>query len=194
MEAHVVGGVLIGGQSRRMGRPKALLAHPRGGTLIEHVFNTVSSVAPDVVLLGGGIDLPVSLKQSPVLSDPMSDAGPKSGLLALLRYAGERWVWLVSCDMALLSASVFRRMWDVRLEAADAVAFATDGWSDRLHACCALYHGRIADVVTKQLTSGDLRMQSLRSAIRMTVVTPTDAERRSLANVNSPADYQAITP
>lgn len=46
--------VLIGGASRRMGRVKQMLAHPAGGTLVEHVVRTVRPLVVDAALVGAG--------------------------------------------------------------------------------------------------------------------------------------------
>jgi molybdopterin-guanine dinucleotide biosynthesis protein A len=47
----ILGGVLVGGQSRRMGRPKQLV-EIGGGTMVEHVVRALSEEVDEVVLLG----------------------------------------------------------------------------------------------------------------------------------------------
>ncbi len=47
----LVGGILIGGASRRMGRPKALLEW-EGVTFLERIAAALQAVVPEIVLLG----------------------------------------------------------------------------------------------------------------------------------------------
>lgn len=61
--APVSGGVLIGGASSRMGRPKALLRVGRH-TFLEHVLGVLRSRCPRVVLVGDG--LPRSAARDPL--------------------------------------------------------------------------------------------------------------------------------
>jgi len=73
-------GLLVGGGSRRMGRPKGLLK-AGGLTLMERAFETLSAVSGGAVLLGGG-DVPPSLRRAPRLPDVPGVAGPMAGLLS----------------------------------------------------------------------------------------------------------------
>jgi len=79
-----IAGILAGGQSRRMGRPKAGLEHPGGGTLIEHVVRTAGEVAERVVIVGRSFLLPSAVASLPVVDDVKPQSGPLAGLFALL--------------------------------------------------------------------------------------------------------------
>jgi len=100
----VFGCVLIGGGSRRMGRPKHLLREgsPAGSlretTWLERTVDALAHVADRVVLAGGGA-LPETLARLTRLPDVPDAQGPLAGLLACMRWAP--WVtWLVTaCDL-----------------------------------------------------------------------------------------------
>lgn len=95
-------GVLIGGSSTRMGRPKHLL--PRGAdTLLDSTIATLAGVAGEVVLLGGSV-LPDSCQGVPRLCDPVdSPGGPLSGMIAAHRWC-PNCAWLFCpCDLPNLS-------------------------------------------------------------------------------------------
>lgn len=84
-------GVLVGGKSSRMGRPKALL--PAGNaTLAEHVYGVVKNHANRTYLLGSG-PLPPALAEAERIADPPGFEGPLAGLVAAHRFApGADWL------------------------------------------------------------------------------------------------------
>lgn len=74
--------VLCGGQSRRMGRPKAWLPFGRE-VMLERVVRLVGTVArPIVVVAAPGQDLPPLPPEVAVVRDAISGRGPLQGLAA----------------------------------------------------------------------------------------------------------------
>jgi len=104
-----LGGVLVGGRSRRMGRPKSEVRF-RGQTLMERVIGALEPHVERVVQLGaasGG-------ERLPRLADAADSAGPMAGLLAAMRWApGAAWV-LAACDLPLISREAVGWLLDQR--------------------------------------------------------------------------------
>ncbi|NCQ34748.1 molybdopterin-guanine dinucleotide biosynthesis protein B [bacterium] len=96
-------GLLIGGRSCRMGRPKQLLRS--GGTSwAESVHAALFAHTPDVCLLGDGPS-PAVLADLPRLPDVPGIRGPIAGMISALRWRpGAAWVF-AACDMPLLDAA-----------------------------------------------------------------------------------------
>lgn len=100
----VYGGLLVGGESRRMGRHKALLQGPGGATLAERAATALSSCVDDLWLLGTG-PVPRSLSNLPRLSDAADATGPLAALLAALRHRpASTWV-ICPCDLPHVTAA-----------------------------------------------------------------------------------------
>lgn len=100
----LVGGILVGGGSRRMGRSKALLEW-QGATFVERIAATLRAAVPEVVLLGSATGLPVSLGHLPLVADPPGPQGPLAGVLAALDFRpGFAWL-ILTCDQPLLTAA-----------------------------------------------------------------------------------------
>ncbi|MEO7793411.1 MAG: molybdenum cofactor guanylyltransferase [Thermoanaerobaculia bacterium] len=100
----LVGGILIGGASRRMGCAKALLDW-QGETFVERIASALATVVPEVVLLGSGIALPPKVAHLQVLADSGQESGPLAGLLTAFRYRpGAAWL-IATCDQPLLSTA-----------------------------------------------------------------------------------------
>jgi len=189
-KAVCVVGVLIGGRSRRMGRPKALLPHAEDGTLVEHVVRVAQAVADDVFLLGDFEELPAALVNLSRLPDARDDLGPLAGLCSLLQAAEDRWALLLACDMPNVSATLPARLLSHATDAVDAVAFARDNRSGLYHSCCALYHPRLLPAALDELERGGRSLQALLGRSRVAAIHPNHEDRVMLTNVNTPADYE----
>jgi len=83
MSLPVFAGVLVGGESRRMGRPKQFV-EIGGCAMIEHVVRSVSEEVDEVVLLGGG-PVPSSLEGLSRVADADGCRGPMAGILGAMR-------------------------------------------------------------------------------------------------------------
>ncbi len=93
----VYGGILIGGASRRMGRPKHLIREG-GATWIERVATALEPFVERRVILGAG-RIPSALKGLAVLPDAEDAEGPLRGLRAAMRWAPRSgWVF-AACDL-----------------------------------------------------------------------------------------------
>jgi len=90
-------GLLIGGASARMGRPKHLL--PYGDrTWVEHIADAVRPNVDGVCIVGAG-GLPPSLADCPGLLDVPGIAGPAGGMLAAMRWDPHASWLFIACDM-----------------------------------------------------------------------------------------------
>jgi molybdopterin-guanine dinucleotide biosynthesis protein MobB len=93
----VIGLILIGGQSRRMGRPKSLL-EDASGPLLERIVSTVKPCVQQV-LLAGNAPAPAALSGMECLLDAPSVEGPLAGILGALRWnPAARWL-VLACDL-----------------------------------------------------------------------------------------------
>ncbi len=101
-----IAGILVGGDSRRMRQPKALLMSPQGRTMVEHVVDAARGVADEIVLLGDSPSLPCSLEDLTILPDAKPKAGPLAGLCSLLQHARDHWSVLLACAICLILAQV----------------------------------------------------------------------------------------
>src|SRR5437016_1263866 len=100
-----VGGiVLCGGQSKRMGKPKAWLPFA-GQTMLGHIINILNDVVrPIVVVAAPDQDIPPVPKDVSVVRDDREGRGPLEGLaagLAALEGQAEA-AYVSSCDVPFL--------------------------------------------------------------------------------------------
>ncbi|HVP11109.1 MAG TPA: molybdopterin-guanine dinucleotide biosynthesis protein B [Phycisphaerae bacterium] len=96
----VYAGILIGGSSSRMGRPKAFLPC-EGTTLLDRIASRVRQRIPHAYLIGDG---PVPQLDQPLarIPDAPDSSGPLAGVLAALRWAPSAAWLMLACDLPRL--------------------------------------------------------------------------------------------
>jgi len=111
--APVLGCVLIGGKSTRMGRPKHLIAHADGRTWLERTVDVLRGAADEVVLAGAG-EVPGAIGGCTRLPDVPDAEGPLAGLLAAMRWSPRAGVLACACDLPDLSPEALAWILDAR--------------------------------------------------------------------------------
>ncbi len=107
--APLFGCVLIGGGSKRMGKPKHLLSCGKDSqeTWLHRTARVLRPTCAQVVLAGGG-EVPKDLPRLPTIADPPDFGGPMAGLLAAMRWAPRASWLLAACDLPCLSEKALR--------------------------------------------------------------------------------------
>ena len=182
--------VLIGGRSRRMGVPKALLRlEPHGETLIERTVTTLRDVAGEVVLVGTPAwSLPGAVDGSRRVADRGASAA--DGIVTALDNADHRFCVVVACDMPFLNASLLREMGNLALRARRGVIAVDARGSHPLH---AVWDRAQVETIRAAIEQGE---RSLGKLARLAGMMPfdleaagrSDRERWSPFNVNTPDD------
>lgn len=186
--------VLCGGQSRRMGGPKAWL--PFGPEfLLTRVARLVGeAVRPVVVVAAPDQSVPALPPEVAVVRDEQKGRGPLQGLAAGLNALRGRVdaAFVASCDLPLLGPALIQRLMELLGDHAACVPFV----DSHLHPLAATYHVEVADAVQRLLAANRLRASALIEIISARIVQPheltdLDPQLLSLRNVNTPDDYEA---
>jgi molybdopterin-guanine dinucleotide biosynthesis protein A len=189
-----VGGVVLcGGQSSRMGRPKAWL--PFGDELmLPRVVRLLGEVvAPIVVVAAPGQDVPPLPAGIDIVRDSQQGRGPLQGLTAGLEALHGRVdaAYLSSCDVPFLQPAFVRRLIDLLGENAACVP-EIGGYR---HPLAAVYRLEVASVAARLLRENRLRPAFLFEEVLTRIVQPeelaeADATFQTLRNLNTPAEYE----
>jgi len=179
------GFVLVGGQSSRMGRDKALLPY-HGRTLAEHIASIVLEAAGSVALIGspsqyGGLGFPVH-------DDDYPWRGPMGGVATALRVSGAEWNLVVACDMPAITVELLRVLLDRARDPANCVAATgPDGEPEPL---CAVYHARSLAAIKRAIQGNRLKMKELVKELQPVLCAEIDPG--SLANLNTPKEWAEL--
>lgn len=199
MVAGTAGVILAGGQSRRMGRNKALLrltdASP---TLIETIAQQLATVTSALHLVTNApqlyakLDFPANLN---FVADNFPGAGPLAGLEAGLDNTLYDYVLLVACDMPWLAEPLLRYLLSFERDGWDALVLLNqDGLPEPL---CAVYSRAALPVARAHLAAGHYKMADFLAAIRTKFVAANewaayDPAGQSFRNLNTPQDLEQI--
>lgn len=196
MNSAMVGVILAGGLSRRMGgEAKALM--PLGGRpMVAHVIDRIRPYVDDCVLNVNGHEAAFARFGLPLIADVVGDyAGPLAGLLSGMRWAADnqpdaRWVVTAPCDTPFLPENYVSALAE---EAADAATIVIAASGERDHFASGLWPIALADDLAAFLASGERRIQSWigRNPNRIVTFLLIDDGRGGLDpffNVNTPED------
>jgi molybdenum cofactor guanylyltransferase len=194
---NVTGGiVLCGGESSRMGRPKAWLPVD-GETMLHRVVRVIGGVvSPVIVVAAPGQDVPELPAGVRVVRDEVAGCGPLGGLaagLAALKGECDR-AYLSGCDVPLIRGEFVRRVVEARIAKPQAALPLIAG---RLHPLAAVYSLDVLPVVLAQLAAGDFRMTRLAELVPTRYLSEADfadvdPQLESLRNVNTGTEYEEV--
>jgi molybdopterin-guanine dinucleotide biosynthesis protein A len=185
--APLIGGVLVGGQSRRMGRPKQLV-EIGNQTMIEHIVEALSGEVDEIVLLGDG-PVPASLEGLDRVADADGCRGPMAGILGALRARPDA-CWVVTpCDLPVLRGAAVRWLLLNRRPGASAVLPSLDGFVEPL---LALYEPRARTMLEEAAAAGEHALHRLASKAGVVTVELPEALRRCWYNANTPHEIASL--
>jgi molybdenum cofactor guanylyltransferase len=193
MTTRVGGIVLCGGQSKRMGRPKAWL--PIAGELmLPRVVRLLrEAVAPIVVVAAPEQDLPPLPAEVQIVRDEEQGRGPLQGLaagLAALQGLADA-AYASSCDVPFLRPEFVRRM--IELLGEQHICVPRVGAYH--HPLAAVYRVEVLAIVRNLLQENRLRPVFLFEAAPTRIVLAdelrdVDPTCETLRNLNTPEDYE----
>ena len=139
----MVGVILSGGQSARMGSDKGLLKNSRKEAWVEHAVSLLDEFCTQVVVS-------VNPSQSAIYSKLFSPdqlvidntnipvRGPLLGLLSAHETFPGRTIFLLACDMIYMDAHVLSRLYSIYLQQGDKEVYIYEN-EGRLEPLCGIY-------------------------------------------------------
>ena len=199
----VVGVVLAGGRSTRLGRRKAGLRLPgsqggeSGPTLVDWAVTRLAAVAAveEIVVAAGnsGTEVdPVDRALRVSVAPDGSGSGPAAGVLGAARARPARNLLVLACDLPLVPVDLLSHL---AASGADLAPAATDPGDPRsMNPTCALWTPPALERLAARVEEGDNRLYPLTRCAGLRV-EPVDAGRFGnaedvLLNVNTAADWE----
>jgi molybdenum cofactor guanylyltransferase len=186
--------ILAGGQSRRMGRDKALIRlTPQGPRLLEMVLAAIQPLASSIVI-STNRPSEYSWAGLPLVEDNYPACGPLAGLEAGLSASPAELNLVVACDMPWLAPPLLEYMLQLAPAYAAVVPLNRTG---RLEPLCAVYSKNCLPVIRRHLKIGSLKMTGWLDEINTLFVPAAqlakfDSELRSFRNINCPEDLSLL--
>jgi molybdopterin-guanine dinucleotide biosynthesis protein A len=179
--------VLAGGQSVRMGRPKAWMKV--GDTILLHLV--VERLAPafhEVLVSFAGPEQIAEPVPYVVVFDRKPSIGPLGGLEAGLVAAQHDVLFAVACDMPNVTRST--------AEHAVAMVGDTDAaiprHNGRQEPVCAAYRKSALPIITAYIDAGKFKMSEMTNRLRVTWLDGLNANE--FTSLNTPEDVRRFSP
>lgn len=187
----VTGVLLAGGQSRRLGRNKALEPFC-GQPLMARVAARLSEVCGELVVVvaepGKAAGLPIPA-EARVTADLYPGKGSLGGIYSGLHAASNPWVIVVACDMPFLNVVLLRHMLALR-QSNDVIVPLVEGYPEPTHAA---YSKTCLEPIRWRLERDQLKIASFFEDVRVRSIPEEEVRRLdpdllSFFNVNTQED------
>jgi molybdopterin-guanine dinucleotide biosynthesis protein A len=187
----LIGAILAGGHSRRMGRPKEGVVLWDGRPMIEHVVEAMQAVCRRVVIVGacrGWTPEPPIIR----LDDRRLDLGPLGGIETLLSSGLASGYLVAGCDQPLLTPEIFRLLAEPPNPDIPCFLRAEDG--SELDPFPGYFPAAWVSVARAELQRGRLGFRNVIRGGRSGWVALPEALQRGVGSLNTPADVVRVNP
>lgn len=188
MKRDILGVVLCGGRSSRMGRDKALIEIRPGESQLDYLLGLLAPFCSGLAASVGPVDNPALKLPEEVacLVDEKGVSGPMAGILAALRSAEGRPILAVACDMPFLESSHLVQLFNRRDPCKLATAFvAEDGKPDPMF---VLYEPECLPELAERAERGQASLRRFLMDSEVELVRPSKG--CFLASVNDPGQLE----
>ncbi|ABW29364.1 molybdenum cofactor guanylyltransferase [Acaryochloris marina] len=184
---YIVGLVLAGGRSRRMGSDKALLCW-QGVPMLQRVCRAALQCCDLVHVLTPWPERyqPVIPSSCIVLREHPPDQGPLVALLAGLNQLQTTWVLLLACDLPLLRPDILRE-WLALLPNTQALALVPHQ-PEQWQPLCGFYHYQSRSSLQSFIQQGGQSFQDWLSRLPAQKIAIDTQSQAMLWNCNTPHD------
>ena len=189
--------VLIGGRGTRLGGVEKealpLGTHPRDGTYLSHLSQTLDSV-PLPWVISGRPSQRSRHQDHPFCPDLYPDAGPLGGLVSAMETFSADWFVLVACDLPLFTPEIPLKLLELQGLHPKAKAIIPRE-APHLQSTGALYHHSLLPTLKERLKHGKCSFHRFIRALPEQEVhywdlTPEEAQ--GFLNINHPDDLQKL--
>jgi molybdopterin-guanine dinucleotide biosynthesis protein A len=177
--------ILIGGQSRRMGRPKTEL-------FLDRVVDAASEVFEDVIAVQrhGGAAASITT----IYESPHDDQAPVFGVARALEHARER-CFVVAVDYPLITAAILRHLRQ-RFEASPALLMAPV-WSGKTQMLCGGYAPELLARIEQRIAAKRYDLRGLAGEGEADIIAEDELRAmfagEPLMNVNTVEELSVIS-
>lgn len=185
------GGVFVGGQSKRMGRPKFSLSY-KGQSEPERMVQLLSKVCDKVFLSARpeqdleGLDTLTGCER---INDEHYGLGPVGGLATLMgNHPDKAWI-IVACDMPFLKEHNLRHIIEQRDPFRYGTCYMKKGRLG-VEPMAGIYEPKFIVPLFEAMSRRELSLSRIINDLPFKLVTVTEDKRSDFMNVNTPEEYE----
>ncbi|MEM1223567.1 MAG: NTP transferase domain-containing protein [Verrucomicrobiota bacterium] len=194
MNKEIYGLVLVGGESRRMGRDKAMLSYDGKQTQLERTAGLLRAVCPRVFISQRKAQSFPTPEGTEPLYDSLTDVkGPLCGILsAAFAYPEADWL-VLACDLPFLQVATLEKLIHSYREAGTGTPLSYQSSGDGMpEPLCAIYPSSYAQQLHEMAGKAE-KFCPRRMLISLKAPMIEQDDPRSLDNINTPDEFNAVT-
>ena len=179
--------ILAGGKSSRMGEDKALLEY-KGKLFIEKIAEELSFFEEKIIARGNNSALTGITDASwKIIPDVYSEHGPMGGLHAALKDCESEAMFVVTCDMPMITKQLAKDICKEMTEYDAVIAVTEDG---KIHPLCGIYKKELYKSMEEHLQMDHNRVMEVLKKCRLKYFHLDEEDSKQLINVNTKEDYE----
>jgi len=176
--------ILIGGSSKRFGSHK-WEAKLNGVRLIDHTWE-ICKVFKNRYIIGKSS---FSQIKYPFLMDEIVKVqSPINGIYSALSHSKEKWNFIISCDLPLMSSKMIHKIWTNGNKSTDAIVPVIKGKSNPV---CAFYNKKTQSNFKKEIKNKNLKVLEILEIINTDYVHINE-NQKEFTNMNTQKDLIKI--
>jgi molybdenum cofactor guanylyltransferase len=185
----ITGIILAGGKSTRMGKDKSLL-DINGIPSIIRIYNILNNLFEKVVISSSNEDK-YKFLGAKIIVDKYQDQGPLSGIISVMEMSATNYVFIVPCDMLVITEDIIERI--IRLSKYKMINIVK--CETHVIPLLGIYPVFLKDVLEKYLQIGNRKVfDFIHSQSEIINYINLNDSSKYLRNINTPKDYEEISP
>ena len=183
---NITGIILVGGQSRRMGRDKGLI-NLHGKSFLERIINAVQPYSSKVLLVGDqSIYEKFGVER---IEDEIKNEGPIAGVYSGLLASKTKYSLVLSCDVPLINSEIIQFLIEEHDPNFDLIQLSCD---ERSMPLIGLYKKSCHSHLQRILNSGEKRLTEAVKGLKVKTIPLMDHQKKYVLNVNTEEDLKKI--
>ncbi|PWJ44332.1 molybdenum cofactor guanylyltransferase [Sediminitomix flava] len=183
----VLGVILAGGKSSRMGQDKGLL-ELGGKSFVELISEKLDEIGADEIVISTS-HLAYTKFSFSLVPDLISDIGPIGGLYAVMKSKQADYYFFISCDSPMISVSILEKLLEQTKENGSATVCKI---GDQLYPLVGCYHRSVFELIEKQIENKRYSLMKMLDVIRAKTLDLDANTSSTLLNCNTPEDYKRL--
>ncbi|MDA0290823.1 MAG: molybdenum cofactor guanylyltransferase [Cyanobacteria bacterium] len=184
--------LLSGGNSRRMGRDKALLAHPEGGTWLERSLKLLAQLQAPITLLSchkAHLEIASAMELVTAIPEAHPREGPLLALQRLMQIHPEQTLLLCPVDMPYLTIGAINSLLREAKQKPNSLVLAHDG--QQLQPLLGVYpsNAAISKNLNQTIESGE---RSLMAWLKQLPQQAVQLDPAAVRNINHSSENHSI--
>ncbi len=181
-DPHFTAFILAGGQSKRMGRDKSLLAI-NGKPLIQHITEQLKPLFHQIAISSNKPEK-YSFLNLPVIADKIPDQGPLMAILSCLEQSNTQFNFFIACDIPEIDTSFIKKLLDRCPPADITIPTTTDNEPEPLF---GVYRKSLIPAIENTLSEGKRAVREVFDRCRVSDI-PLKPDK-PIKNLNTLQDF-----